>query len=548
METMEINLKEGETLFAEGRIDEAEQYFLSLEDKGFNNKEVYNNLGVIAIQKNDLTGSIGYFTKSLEIDPHYKDAVINYTDLLKTMNQLNLSVPLLEKVAEVNPDDKEIHQLLREAQDGADNKAEAEDKGYDNPLQSFLSTGNQANKTDVLHGKKILHAPFEIAGNMARITKHLRLNNVDATSVNYYNTWLEYKCDVNLNVSNLPETEISKIVDNFAKGAINKYDIFHFHFSKSLYYDFKDLEILKQMGKKIIFSFWGSDQRSPEWILYQQARFLGYHPPKPYFLTEKLYHVHKLINRYADVMIGLTCIPRGIFVPGSTTTSEWCLEEKERILKMNIIEKDPQKVYFAHAPTDTFKKGSSIIVKLLEECKQDGMPIELLYVNNLTPLKAKQIYAYADYAIDQVGVGTFGLFGVEMMCWQIPVLTHQIDLLERLRNYPPIIKITKDTFKRQIEKCIRMKRDNEILELGAKSRKWAIENVDISLGIKEYLKIYRNLSEGKQVKQYVNKSWYEQEILLQNGVKSDFYKYLIENNIFDELQLQMPVYDKKLYV
>ncbi|MEE9572256.1 MAG: glycosyltransferase, partial [Candidatus Neomarinimicrobiota bacterium] len=351
-----------------------------------------------------------------------------------------------------------------------------------------------------------------------------------------------------LNVNNLPESERSKAIDSFARTAISKYDIFHFHFAHSLYPDFRDLEELKQKGKKIIFSFWGSDQRSPEWILYQQAKFMGYQPPKPYFNTLNQYRTHKLINRYADVVIGNTAIPRGVFIPGAVDISEWKLDKKQSIIEKNLINKDKRKTYFLHAPSTNWKKGSNIVLNLLKECKNDGMPIEILYVNQVSPEKAKQIYAYADFAVDQVGVGTFGLFGVEMMSWQIPVLTYQTGLFDRIRNYPPIIKITKDNFKNQIAKCIEMKKSGENIELGKNGQQWVFDNVDIELVINEYLKIYRDLIEGKQIKQYVNRSWYEQEHRLQNGIKSEFYKYMIENKVFSHLNINVTTYDKKLYI
>jgi hypothetical protein len=383
---------------------------------------------------------------------------------------------------------------------------------------------------------------------MNRIAKYLKLQNIDATSANYYDSWLKYKCDVNLDVNNLPESERSKAIDSFARTAISKYDIFHFHFAHSLYPDFRDLEELKQKGKKIIFSFWGSDQRSLEWILYQQAKFMGYHPPKPYFNTLKQYCTHKLINRYADVMLGSTCIPRGLWIPGQIDVSQWSLEEKEQILQGKMIEKDHKKTYFLHAPSTNWKKGSSIICGLLEECRNDGMPIEILYTSKIPQEKAKQIYAYADFAIDQIGIGTFGLFGIEMMSWQIPVLTYQTGLFDRIRNYPPVIKIKKDNFKSQIAKCIEMKKSGENIELGKMGRQWVIENADMSVYLPKYLSIYRDLAEGKRILQYVNNSWYEQEHLLQRGIKSEFYRYMIKENVFKEIKIKMPAYDKRLYL
>jgi len=108
---MSNKLNEGETLFADGKIDEAEACFLSLVESGYYCKEAYNNLGVIAFQKDDKENAIDYFTKALEIDPLYKDTIINYTNLLRELDQLPIAIPLLEKIAQLNPDDKEITRL-----------------------------------------------------------------------------------------------------------------------------------------------------------------------------------------------------------------------------------------------------------------------------------------------------------------------------------------------------------------------------------------------------------------------------------------------------
>jgi hypothetical protein len=382
---------------------------------------------------------------------------------------------------------------------------------------------------------------------MARIAGFLRSQNVDATSANYYDSWLKYQCDINLNVNTLPERERFNVIDEFAGTAIEEYDIFHFHFAHSLYPDFRDLEKLKQRGKKIIFHFWGSDQRSQEWIFYHQAKFLGFDPPKPYTFSMNQYNEHKIINRYADVMIGAYAIPRGIFIPGIADLSAWSLEEKAQILEKRIVNKDNGKTFFVHAPSSKWKKCSAVIVDLFKQCKHEGMPIELLYVDQLPPYQAKQIYAFADYALDQVGPGTFGLFGIEMMSWEIPVLVYHIPLLDRIRDNPPVIRITKENFKRQIEKCVEMKKSGEITDWGKKCRRWVLDHVDINDGVREYIAIYRDLIKDRQVKQYTNKSWYQQEQSLQSGFKSDFYKYMVEEGVFEVLRLKIKDYDKRLY-
>jgi len=109
---MNDKLNEGETLFADGKIEEAEKCFLSLVENDSDCKEAYNNLGVIAFQKDDKVKAIDYFTRSLEIDPLNRDTIVNYTNLLRSLDQLPIVIPLLEKNVELNPEDKEIKQLL----------------------------------------------------------------------------------------------------------------------------------------------------------------------------------------------------------------------------------------------------------------------------------------------------------------------------------------------------------------------------------------------------------------------------------------------------
>lgn len=111
---MENELRKGEELFIDGRIDDAEDQFLSIVKIDSSSKEAYNNLGVIAFQKNDIKRAIDYFTRSLEIDYSYRDAVINYTDLLGSLNQSQIAIPLLEKIVKDNPCDSEMRRLLDE--------------------------------------------------------------------------------------------------------------------------------------------------------------------------------------------------------------------------------------------------------------------------------------------------------------------------------------------------------------------------------------------------------------------------------------------------
>ena len=112
---MQDYLKEGEALFEQGRTEEAEKLFAKLLKKDPESSQAYNNLAVIECQNGNLENAIEHLTRAIAIDPFNKDAIINYSALLKQVNRLPESLPVLEKVARQYPEDEELQTVLREA-------------------------------------------------------------------------------------------------------------------------------------------------------------------------------------------------------------------------------------------------------------------------------------------------------------------------------------------------------------------------------------------------------------------------------------------------
>jgi len=527
----------------------------------------YNNLGVIYYQTQQFKKALCFFKKAVSSDAFYFDALYNLAKFYHSLDDIELVIFYLRRCLQINP----LHADARALFVGLGGNCIYVDKkfnidiegiaggirfrnGYGIPAPEEISDdllSSFVDKFDIcdLEGVKILHAPFEIAGMMGTTAKLLRKIGVDATSANFYDTWLKYKCDVNLYVNGLSTENAMKVIGPFCEEAMEKYDIFHFHFARSLYPDYRDLEILKKNGKKIVFQFWGFDSRSPEIYYYNQARFLGYHPPKPYYLTRELHALHRMLQRYADVMLGSFWLPRGLWVSGMADLEGWSFKSREQYRQKSCFVKDPNKTYFLHAPTVNWKKGSHILLSLLEECKADGLPIEIIYVDKEVPEKAKILYANTDFAVDMIGHGSFGLFGLEMMAWGIPVLVYHNSVHDAIRNYPPVVKITKANFKEQIKRCIQLKNDGKLNSFSSYLRNYVITETEMRIkGIPEYVRIYADLIRGKSIPQNINKSWFEQEAKLQRGEKSMFYKYMIENEVFKQIGLDIPSYDKRMYV
>ena len=161
------NISEGEKLFEEGKIKEAKELFLTVLENGNSCKETYNNLAIISIQENNIMSAIEYFTKALEIDPFYKTTVLNYTDLLRTMEKPEIAVPLLESFLKQNPQDKETQQLLEDI--NLADKTAADIKKYNEDGIKYLGNNEFEN------AKKCFVKSLALNDNQSSIRKGLLL-------------------------------------------------------------------------------------------------------------------------------------------------------------------------------------------------------------------------------------------------------------------------------------------------------------------------------------------------------------------------------------
>jgi glycosyltransferase involved in cell wall biosynthesis len=93
------------------------------------------------------------------------------------------------------------------------------------------------------------------------------------------------------------------------------------------------------------------------------------------------------------------------------------------------------KLKIVHSPTNRAAKGSGLILECLTRIKKRyGDFVELLLVENLPNEKARQVYGEADLGIDQILIGWYGGFAVELMKMGKPVMTFIRD--EDLRFVP----------------------------------------------------------------------------------------------------------------
>ena len=112
---MQNKLKQGEALFAEGKIEEAERCFLSLLEKNSEdseNVEAVNNLGVIHYARGNIEKSENYFFKAIAIKEDYSDALLNLANLYQNTGNWQKSASQFEKFISINNHDYNVFNQL----------------------------------------------------------------------------------------------------------------------------------------------------------------------------------------------------------------------------------------------------------------------------------------------------------------------------------------------------------------------------------------------------------------------------------------------------
>jgi colanic acid/amylovoran biosynthesis protein len=109
---MDDHVKQYELLFKEGKIEEAENFFISHLEKNPEHVEVLNNLGVIHYSKGNLKIAEDFFTKAISTQNDYLDAILNLANLYQNEKRWKDAACQLEKCILICSDDPNLYNQL----------------------------------------------------------------------------------------------------------------------------------------------------------------------------------------------------------------------------------------------------------------------------------------------------------------------------------------------------------------------------------------------------------------------------------------------------
>ncbi len=264
---------------------------------------------------------------------------------------------------------------------------------------------------------KVLHLPTSVGGNawgLAQAEKELGLESEVLVAKQ---NWLNYDADINLNLENKNFFSQSLILYKTFQNIKNKYDVFHFNYGSSLL-DFQKLGLpllelpYYDKSKKIIFTYNGSDSRAIHPLEYWDDL-----PSPPQTIYNKLaIEIKKRkivkVSKYANHIFALN--PDLFhYLPEKTTFLPYTISNWNDISEIKMVSKKTIKI--VHSPTSRDFKGSQYIIAALEVLKEKYKNIEIDIIENVSHLRAIEMYRKADLVIDQVLIGWYGAFGVEVM-------------------------------------------------------------------------------------------------------------------------------------
>ncbi len=290
---------------------------------------------------------------------------------------------------------------------------------------------------------RILHAPRNIANQPGYLVGALRALGHEAEVWEYDPSPFGFPADRTISLS---ERDPVRFWETFLE-AVDRFDVFHFHFARTLFPNswggvpaLWDLPIYRILGKRVFFTFHGSDCRIRRiheavnpWSYY---RFSDVEADDD--RTEKTI---QLVRTYADRMFVtsvdyLHFVPDAVVSPRVIDLAEWPVREVAQRPVPQIL----------HVPSRRGTKGTEFILAGLRRLEEEGVAFEFRLLEGVSHAEARAAIGAADIAIDNVLTGDYELVSIESMASSgVAVANIQAAVAEA---YPdaPVVSVDPDTF------------------------------------------------------------------------------------------------------
>jgi glycosyltransferase involved in cell wall biosynthesis len=336
---------------------------------------------------------------------------------------------------------------------------------------------------------KVLHLSY--GGQMVEMCHALREVGINATSCHFREKTFKFKPDICLHLNQYLDEDKDKKREEFFQQAVKEFDVFHFHYGETFFPDGRDLPLLKKMGKKVVIQHRGSDVR----VLSIARKFnnpyvrikSGKSRSKSAIVTKlkqlSSYIDHAIVadhelypyvkKYYKNVHIIRQAVNLKKFVPDYPSPKQ-------------------NKPLIIHAPTNTNVKGTEYVLQAIKRLERKGLSFEFKLIEKMKHEEALKLYRRADIVIDQLLIGSFGIFSLEAMAFGKPVVCYIRDgLTEKYPGKLPLVNANPETLYDILKNLVKNQQRRH--KYGVKGRRYVEENYDSIMVAKQLATLYRSL-------------------------------------------------------
>lgn len=267
---------------------------------------------------------------------------------------------------------------------------------------------------------RILHLPWNTAGNplgLSRGERELGLQSDVAVMAMHS---FGYEADIDIGAGAGAQTARTRLRKaRFLLWAARRYDVFHYNFGGTLFVRLSGGRIqsevpwLKRLGKVVLATFQGDDARPPS---------ENPHGPKDpdYLEMQRVWQGprRRLMLDNADRVFFVNPDLRR-WLPGAEFRPYASVDPRRVRFRPPP---DGDEVVIVHAPSDRGIKGTERVIESIEGLRAEGLPVRLDLVEGVPHDEAMARFARADLAVDQLNLGWYGGFAVELMAMGRPVV------------------------------------------------------------------------------------------------------------------------------
>lgn len=300
-----------------------------------------------------------------------------------------------------------------------------------------------------------------------------------------------YPADISLSVDDI-DSHFA-----FLEHAISTYDVFHFYYRSlirkgpvaQMFPSGADLIALRAAGKTVVMHYRGSEVRG-------QAKFdelspYSYSAELPGIFRKwpaaEVENFRNLVKATADVIL---CPDPELqaYVPEATIVNRAI--QLDRFLPVGP-KFDRGRPLIVHAPSRPIVKGTRFIESALKEIEGIGRDFSYKRISNMPHSEALARYAESTFGVDQLRIGWFGVFGLELMALGKPTVAYiRDDLQAKLDSPSPIVQANPVTIRSVIEQSLNMTH-SELASLGEQSRAYVEKHHDSTRIARDLVEIYQ---------------------------------------------------------